>query len=365
MGTLILVYAALFLIRAALALRHAGRFSAAADAHPAAAILQPILSGDPGLESFLRRNAEGLGGTERLYWLVDDDDPAGQAAARAAGAGGNVRILSGPGPRDGENPKVAKLDRALAAVGEEITVVLDDDTVLAPGAMARLKTALGGAALVTGLPVFVSKGSLYERFIGGFVNGNAVLTYLPAAACGAQHTINGMIYAARTGQLRSVGGFAAIRHALTDDYAIAQLFEKAGLPVAQTPVAVEVGMTIGSAAHCGRVLRRWFVFANRYLRENRNPATLLLVALPSLLPLGGVAAGMGWPWIGCLAAKAVGNRLLLYRITGHGSTPADILFEVFADLLSPLFYLSALVRPARIQWRSRHIEMDGERIHYR
>jgi ceramide glucosyltransferase len=219
------------------------------------------------------------------------------------------------------------------------------------------------AALVTGLPVFISRGTIYERFVGGFVNGNALLTYLPAAAVGAQHTINGMIYAARTEELCALGGFAAIQGQLTDDYAMAQLFERSGRRILQTAVCVRVGMTVRDAAHCARVLRRWFVFANRYLRENSSLPMLLLVALPSILPLAGVV--FGWPWLVLLAAKATLNRWLLWRVAVIKSSIIDVFFEVLADILSPLFYLSALVRPHQLQWRSRRIAMDGERIRYR
>src|SRR5690606_31538148 len=143
---------------------------------------------------------------------------------------------------------------------EEITVVLDDDTRIDSARLAQLKGALAVAPLVTGLPVFTSRSTAYERFIGGFVNGNAALTYLPAAATGSQHTINGMIYAVRTAELRSLGGFDAIRGHLTDDYAMAQLYESHGLPILQTSIPAYVGMTVRSPAHCTRVLRRWFVF---------------------------------------------------------------------------------------------------------
>ncbi len=357
------VYAAITFARLLLALRYASRAAALSVTHEPAAILQPILSGDPALQETLAANARALP-NERLYWLVDDDDPAGHAAAHAA-ARPNVRILSAPPPRDGENPKLAKLARILPEVPEPIVVVLDDDTRIDAPSLSRLKAALGPAALVTGLPVFVSNGSVYERFIGGFVNGNALLTYLPAAAAGAQHTINGMIYAARTAELRTLGGFAAIAGELTDDYAIAQLFERAGRPILQTPIPAAVGMTVRTPAHCARVLRRWFLFANRYLRENLSPATILLVALPSLLPLAGLLTGGPRLWLPLLLAKALLNRALLHRITTFRSGPLDVIFEMLADVLSPFFYAASLYRPQRLSWRSRRIAMDGARIRYR
>lgn len=363
MAALIAVFALLFLVRAALAWRYANAAEPPPTAPAAVAILQPILSGDPALPATLARNARALPHC-RFYWLVDDDDPAGQAAAAAA-ATPNVRILNGPGPIDGENPKIGKLHRALATVEEPITVALDDDTHMDAAGLARLCAALDGAGLVTGLPVFISKTTIYERFIGGFVNGNALLTYLPAAALNAQHTINGMIYAVRTAELRALGGFDAIRTELTDDYAMARLYESNGRKIRQTAVCAEVGITITDAAHCGRVLRRWFIFANRYLRHNLSPATILLTALPTMLPLAGWLAGGGWPWLACLTAKAIGNRVLLWRIAGHRSGPLNILFEVAADTVSPLIYLSALIRPNRVRWRNRRIAMEGDRIHYR
>jgi ceramide glucosyltransferase len=272
-------------------------------------------------------------------------------------------VIVGPGPVDGENPKVAKLGRALDVVTEDVCVVLDDDTRLGRAELGRLVGALAGADLVTGLPVFGARGNFFERFVGGFVNGNAVLTYLPAAAVGAQHTINGMIYAVRTEELRGLGGLGAIVSELTDDYAMAQLYERAGRRILQTPVCVDVGMTIRDAGHCGRVLRRWFLFANRYLGENAGVALVVLVVVPSVLPVAGIF--FGWWWVVLLVLKACGNRVLLWRVSGRGSGVLDVLFEVLADVFAPLFYVSALWRPRELSWRSRRIAMDGGRIRYR
>jgi ceramide glucosyltransferase len=360
-AALIVLYATVQIVRFALAWGYARAGRGGAESWEPVAILQPILSGDPALTATLRANAEGLG-AHHLYWLVDDDDAAGRAAAEAA-AGPNVRILSGPGPRDGENPKVVKLARALAQVTESVTVVLDDDTRITEPNLARLVAALDSASLVTGLPVFTASGNLYERFVGGFINGSALLTYLPASALRSQHTINGMIYAFRSEELRQLGGFAAIAHELTDDYAMARLYEEQGRRVVQTAVPAAVGMTVRGAGHCGGVLRRWMIFANRYVRRNAGPALFLVVGLPAVLPLAGLC--LGWPWVAALFAKSLCNRALLWHITGHRMRPLDPLFEVAADILTLPFFLSSLILPGRMQWRSRRIAMQGDQIRYR
>ena len=340
-------------------------------------ILQPILSGDPDLEPALAANLAG-NPRARFVWLVDDDDPLGREIAdrlASSAPGGRVEVLVGPPPANGENPKLAKLERGLARVEDAATaVVLDDDTVIDAAELDRLAAALAHSDLATGLPTFVSARTVYERFVGGFVNGNALLTYLPAAAVGAQRTLNGMIYATPARTLRAVGGFVAVVSSLTDDYAMAKLYRAHGRTLRQVPAFVRVGMTIRDAAHCGRVMRRWLIFANRYLRENLDVKTLALVALPSLLavagPLtwirgGGLAVAL---WLGCLATKAALNRVLLARFAwlprGLPANAAAMLFEMLVDLLLPLLYLSALVRPHRLSWRSRRIDLAGDSIRY-
>jgi ceramide glucosyltransferase len=361
-------YLALTAVRFGLALRYARLQRRVLREGPltSVTVLQPILSGDPDMEGSLRANVQE-NHDARFIWLVDDDDPAGiDIGTRLA----RPNVVIGPGPLDGENPKLAKLDRGLALVDSDVVVVLDDDTRIGRRELSLLVGALVRADLVTGLPVFVADRTIYERFVGGFVNGNAMLTYLPAAALGVQRTINGMVYAVRAKELRGLGGFACVKESLTDDYAMAQLYARAGRRVLQAPVFVRVTMTIAGPGHCGRVMRRWLIFANLYLRENASVATLVLVALPALLPLAGLItaifaghlAVLGW--LGCLVVKALGNRWLLFRFAGYRSGLFDVVFEIASDLLLPMLYVSSLVRPKQLSWRTRNIALSGGRIKY-
>ena len=189
--TLAILYALLIATKAALALRHPSQIPSTASF----TIVQPILSGDPLLESMLARNLRAHPNSPFL-WMIDEDDVEALRIA-AALERPNLRLVTGPPPRNGENPKLAKLIRALDMVTTERLIVLDDDTFL--------PSNLPAGDLVTGLPVFVAKNTIYERLIGGFVNGSALLTYLPASQLGLQRTINGMIYSVNTAQLRALG----------------------------------------------------------------------------------------------------------------------------------------------------------------
>lgn len=353
------LYAALLAARAVLAWRHA-REQRSGASQTAVTILQPILSGDPRLENVLAANLNAHP-DKQFLWLIDDDDTIALDIAHRL-ARPNLRIVRMPGPRDGENPKLAKLARALPLVNTPRVMVLDDDTVLPAGA------SLPYGDLATGLPIFDARDSVWERLTGGFVNGNAVLTYLPAARLGLQRTINGMIYSSDTALLRTLGGFEAAGHELTDDYAVARLFLRSGRRILQTTQPALVTMTIASFGHYARVMRRWMIFASHYFRGNFSIGTLFWVGLPSLLPLAGMAAalseGMAPAWLGLLLGKAMANRLLLWRITGIRSRASEIPFEIGADLLTPLWALSAMILPGRLAWRSRRIHMVDGVIRY-
>ena len=356
------LYVFLVVARAVFAVRHTRQFRGVLPDGPVT-IVQPILSGDPLLEGTLKRNLDAHPLAAFLWMIDDDDDEAHRIAARLTPAHAKLRVIAGAGPEDGENPKLAKLMRALPLIPTPRLIVLDDDTFLP--ASSRLPSG----PLVTGLPVFSAKGSIYERLIGGFVNGSALLTYLPAAHLKLQRSINGMIYSVNTEQLRSLGGFAAAGHALTDDYSVARLYHRHGLPVTQSPAPAFVAVTVSRASQYVRIMRRWMIFASHYLRENFTPATAFWIGLPGMLPLLGlvVAAIEGYAllWAALLLSKALFNRLLLWRITGTTSTALDLVFESVADLVLPLWMMLAFVQPRRLTWRSRRIDLSSGEIRYK
>jgi len=357
------IYLLLLVMRAALAIRHAKQARGAAPSKVPCTIVQPILSGDQRLMQTLKRNLEEHPDAEFLWLIDDDDDEARRIVDRLAATHHKLRVVSAPGPRDGENPKMAKLIRALPLIGTPRIIVLDDDTFLP--ATSRFPAA----PLVTGLPVFSARDSIYERMVGGFVNGSALLTYLPAAHLKLQKTINGMIYSVATEQIRDWGGFAAAGHELTDDYAVARLYLRHGVPISQSAAPAFVAMTVSSAGAYVRTMRRWMIFATHYLRDNLTIGTVFWIGLPGLLPLVGMVValveGHALFWSGLLLTKALLNRVMLWRIAGMGGSALDLVFEVAADLTTPLWMTFAFIQPRRLSWRSRRIELSSGKIRYR
>jgi ceramide glucosyltransferase len=371
-GLLLAIYSLLTAVRAGLSWRYLERH---AELHTSPAsftdvtVLQPILSGDPALAACLSANLDQTP-EARFLWLIDEDDLEARAIAETLAPPQRVTVVLAPPPSDGENPKVAKLARAFPLVETRYLAVLDDDTVLPRGGLARVISSLEPGGLATGLPLYASKANGWSRLVSGFVNGSALLTYPAASLVGAARTINGMFYVTEAAALAQAGGFEAIRGSLTDDYAIASLFRRLNAPIIQTDMLHPISTTVTGMRHYFGIMRRWMIFGSRYLRENFSLFSLVLVMVPTIVPPILLAVGLvaGWPWaLGALALlllKAQLNRLLRQRLGGPSGNAIDMLYEAAADLLTPFHIIFALVSPNRFNWRSRRIRMTDERISY-
>ena len=296
-------------------------------------VAQPILSGDPQLGGLLAANLAANPGVPFL-WLVDADDPEGLRVCRPlAAAHPQVTLVVMPPVPQGRNPKTFKLIEAHQRCRTPVLAVLDDDTVLPAGALDAAVAALGEGDLVTGIPCYRPGATVWSRLVAAFVNGNALVTYLPMAALAPPVTINGMFVVMRLETLEQVGGFSAIESALTDDLALAQLFREQ--PDFRVLGLVAIPSTL--------------------------PAPAALVALATRSPRAGA-------WLAAtLGLKALSMAALRSRVLGTPETPATVAAEMAADLLQPWHAAAGIVRPRQIQWRTRTIRLDsgeGEGVTY-
>lgn len=337
-------------------------------------VAQPILSGDPQLGGLLAENLAANPGVPFL-WLVDADDPEGLRVCRPlAAAHPQVTLVVMPPVPQGRNPKTFKLIEAHQRCRTPVLAVLDDDTVLPAGALDAAVAALGEGDLVTGIPCYRPGATVWSRLVAAFVNGNALVTYLPMAELAPPVTINGMFVVMRLETLEQVGGFSAIESALTDDLALAQLFRAAGRTIVQTTVVHPLATTIPDLRSYVRLQRRWMVFAGRLFREQPDLRVLGLVAIPSTLPAPAALVALATrspraaAWLAAtLGLKALSMAVLRGRVLGTPETPATVAAEMAADLLQPWHAAAGIVRPRQIQWRTRTIRLhsgDGEGVTY-
>lgn len=332
-------------------------------------VLQPIRSGDPLLGGALAENLAAHPDA-RFVWLVDEDDEGARALAADAAAayGDRLEVVVTSPPRPGRNPKAAKLVVGLARAGA-VVAVLDDDTVLPPGALARARGALRRGDLVTGLPVYREQGSLWSRLVAAFVNGTSLLTYLPMARVADPVTVNGMFVLTRRAVLEDLGGFRAIEDRLCDDYALARLYRAAGRRIVQTAVVVPLATTVSGPRAYARIMRRWMVFAREVLRGDPSPALVGLVVLPGVLPLATVLAAVvarSWPAAGAatlvLAASVATSAALRRRLPPAPVTVRGAVLEAVSLVVLPAHLAAATVRPGRVTWRGRRLAVVDGRV---
>jgi ceramide glucosyltransferase len=366
-ATSLALYLAILVAKVILSRRYAASHPETAQREAPITIVQPILGGDPFLEEGLRRNLANAPPSARFLWLVDEDDTIGRETTAKFAQDPRVAILLCPPVRGTENPKTAKLERALDVVATELLAVLDDDTILGPEHLPRAVAALDSCTLYTGLPCYLRGPNLWSSLVAHFVNNNSITTYLPLLPLIGPLTINGMFYVLRADDLRRAGGFRAIASQLCDDYALATLIRKSGGVIRQGITPQTLHTTVPAAGDYFRIMQRWFVFANVLVRDQPLRVQLLLFAslgIPSLLLwLGFAALAGGWFFALLVVAVLVARHGLLRALHRDvfGRLPDfDWSTSIAAELLQPLHWLHATLG-GTTTWRTRRIRVarDG------
>ena len=203
--------------------------------------------------------------------------------------------------------------------------------------------------------------------MAGFVNGSALITYLPLLAAGPPITINGMFYLTTQPALARAGGFDSIEEFVCDDYELALRYRRTGQRLVQAALVHQVRTTVPDFLAYRRLMRRWMVFTMRLLRAELNLPILVLLVAPVLLPLVTLlAAAVGGSWelaaavLVAVAAKAAGMAALRHRLLGTTESVATLGWEVLADLLQPLHAVGSLLWPGRIVWRGKAMRLDRD-----
>ncbi len=351
------LYLCIFLGKFALAHRYIAKHREDETLDAPVTIVQPILSGDPFLESALRANLANAPASAQFLWLVDEDDIEAQRIT----AQFDARVILCPPPRARENPKTAKLQQALAHVSSEYVAILDDDTILDPSHLPRALHALQHATLYTGLPLYERGDTIWSSLVAHFVNNNSILTYLPLPSI----TINGMFYVMRTNELRAMGGFTSIAGKLCDDYALATLVRKHNGTIRQGITPLRLHTTVPSATRYATLMQRWFLFANVLLRDQPARIKALLVPTLGLPPIlfilsfftlsGGLIPSVAL--IAMLVLRDQATRNLIRTVSSGNQQPTTdnrFFLSIASELLQPLHWLHATLQP-KLHWRKRRI----------
>jgi ceramide glucosyltransferase len=362
------LYFLLLMAKAYLSLRYARRYSqkhVVEESNEPLTIMQPILSGDPLLESSLKHNLDHSPVWVNFLWLVDEDDTEAQRVTKKlAEEFKRVEIVLCPKVPERMNPKSFKLDYAFGKVNTPLLAVLDDDTLLSHKSLEQARNALQTADVYTGLPYYLPGNNFWSSLVVHFVNNNSIMTYLPLLNFMEPLGLNGMFYVVRRETLGRVGGFKVILYQLGDDYAIAKLIKSQNGVIVQgiEPQAVQTSVT--NFSHYLELMQRWFLFAQLQVMDQSLGIKLLLLiflGLPSFLLLVSILSLMG-SWTGWLVLLSVfvlrhfTLRYLQHKLFAE-LKHFSFFTSLFSECLQPLHMLHATF-VKRIRWRSRVIRLQ-------
>jgi ceramide glucosyltransferase len=364
----------LVILRASVSCRRLDRTRRIEEALPVSSlseisVVQPILGGDPTLGAKLMLNT-ALYPEVEFIWLVDENDELGHSSALRALSSqpSQATIIRVPiAPKD-QNPKVFKLAWAYSYYKENV-VVLDDDCALAAGSLEKLVKCLSLAGIATGMPFYLEEGTFWSRLLGKFPNGQSVLTYFSVLTRRGASTLNGMFYATTKSRLDQIGGFGAITKFLCDDYELAKLYAKHKLKIFQSTASVNIFTSVPTSSDYAALMHRWAFFSVRQLSELISWRAVILVMLPTSLPLVclilALTQGTEFVMMTLAVCYLKTETAIRLRKSFFGNlTRNQPYLEILSDFLVPIFFVSGLLT-RQIRWRNKIIISNREALLWR
>lgn len=355
---------AVYLVAAAAALR---RFAALPAPRPAArppvTILKPLCGEDAGLYENLRSFCEqAYPAVQVVFGVHTAADPAVPVVRRLMEDLPEADLaLVIDGRLHGSNYKISNLINMIPAAKHDILVIADSDMRVQPGYLDAVVAPLldPAAGLVTCLYRDRPEPDLWSRLHAMSVNYGFLPSVLVGQVLGAREGCFGATMALGRATLERIGGFAALRNRLADDYDLGEAVRGLGLKVVLSTYLVDNRVHEPGLAALFRHELRWARtmrsiapagFAASVVTYPLVPALLALAAagptLPALLTLGVVLACR----FGFIAVAD--GALGLER-------PAPWLVPL-RDLLSVAVLIASFCG-TRVAWRQQQfrVELDG------
>lgn len=321
-------------------------------------VLKPLCGAEPHLE----RNLAGLcRQAHPCYQLVfgvrDPGDPAAETVARLARRFPGLDICLVADPRiHGSNLKVSNLINMRGAARHRWLVLADSDIGVAPDYLERVTAPLAepGTGIVTCLYRGVAAGGFWSRLGVLFIDTWFAPSVRVASRGGGSAFGFGATIALRAETLDSIGGFAAIKDRLADDFWLGELTRRQGLATVLSEVEVTTDVTERSLSTLWTRERRWLQTI-RSLNPPGYAFCFVTFTLP-MLALGLWLAPMPWNW--ALALPGLGARLLLHwRAQPH---LAGLALAPLRDCLLLAEWLGAFAG-STTRWRGHRLRVDGRR----
>lgn len=327
---------------------------------PPISVLKPLSGADPelsrNLEAFARQDYPSY---QLVFGIADAHDPALPVVRAFMRRHPDLAVALCVGaPRTGANPKVSNLEGMLRLALHERVLISDADVRPGPDYLRTISTELeAGIDLVHCIPT-----GMGQRRLGAILESLHLNCFVAATLGGAEfvrhNCVVGKSMLLRRTDLERVGGFAAVRNVLAEDYVLGQRFRRAGLRVGisryRLPVVQPRRSLRGFVERHLRwaQMRRWVSLSAFAAEALGNPVGWLLLWLPSVVL--NVPAGQreAWGWLALciLGCKLCLDAVMFRVVSGRGVRLWELCCVPLKDLLIACVWLVALF-DRRINWR--------------
>jgi ceramide glucosyltransferase len=332
---------------------------------PPVTLLKPLCGDESGLYQNLRSFCELDYPSLQIVCGVRQPDDAAIAVVRRLQADMphvDLTLVSDPALH-GTNYKVSNLINMMAAAKHDVLVMSDSDMLVdadyldaVVGTLQRPKVGLA-TCLYTGRPT----AGLWSAIGAAGIN----FWFLPSATVskllGGKNGCYGATIAIRRQTLQRVGGFAALKDQLADDYALGALVERGGEDVVVAPYFPS---TVVDEPDFGALFRHEL----RWARTIRNTAPFgyagsaitYPVPLALLGMLIGLVAGLPWQMLIAVPILAVLCRFaLIAGVTGVLAAPKPRGWLLLPrDVLSLVILVLAFFGRS-VSWRNSAFRVDS------
>jgi len=275
--------------------------------------------------------------------VADDDSTDGTSeVAREFGA----MVISASPLADGWRGKAWACHQAAKVATGDTLLFLDADTWLEPGALPLLRELFTGGALSVG--PYHHAPRPYEQ-LSAFFNLLMVSGTVPGRLFGQMLMID-------RGSYDRVGGHQAVRGRTLENFHLARLLSKAGIPVHSMVRRGLLAFRMYPGG-VGDLYRGWVKgFASG---AAGTPPGLLLANIAWLVGMTLAAAGLPMTWLSGLVYALFAVQLaLLLRTVGSFRWYTSALYPVPLVFFYVVFTLSALGRGRTVTWKGRSIHAD-------
>lgn len=268
---------------------------------PAVSILKPVRGRDPRFYEAIRSHAAQQYPEFELIFGALPDDPAREDIGKLKAEFPGLPIRVFDATNDAPNGKVGALEILAREARNGVLLVNDGDILVEPDYLARVVSLLDDetvgmvTCLYRGAASSVASRAEALGIATEFAPGVLVARLLSSSGFALGATM-----AFRASDLAAIGGFAAIRNFLADDYQLGARIAAAGKRVVLADVVVETNLGAGSWRDVWKHQTRW----SRTIRVSR-PAGYFGYLVTQTTFWCIVAAGGGWRWQLALAGLMV------------------------------------------------------------